>query len=340
MQIKPDQLSKQLSSGLKAVYLVTGDEPLLIQEAVDEIRGFARTQGFDERKVFQVERGFDWQVLLEEAGSLSLFANNRIIELKLPNGKPGTDGSKKLVQFLDNPPDDTVLIIEAGKIDKKTLNSSKWCKAIDSVGVITQIWPIKPNEMLGFMRNRARKLKLDIAHDALELLSSRLEGNLLAAKQELDKLKLLHGTTQVSVGMIFEEVKDSARYDVFDLSKAMLHGDGRSASNILHHLQAEGTELTFVLWAISKDIRLISGLLLLSGQRDQIDRFYSAKRIFRQQQNDYNVAIRRLRVSDTSDALSLLKQADDAIKGVNMTVAPWLLVEEAVFRMCGHTLIA
>lgn len=337
MRIKPAQLRSHLESPLKPVYLVTGDEPLLIQEAVDEIRIAARRQDFEERQVFHVDQKFDWQALLEEAGSLSLFATKKIIELKLPNGKPGTTGSKKLVEFLESAPDDTVLIIESGKIDRNALNS-KWCKTLDNIGVIIQVWPIKPEETLSFMRQRAHKLKLNIEHDALQLLSSRLEGNPLAAKQELDKLLLLHGSTPISVGMIFEEVKDSARYDAYDLAKAMLQSRTHDAVNILHHLKAEGTPPLGVIWPLTRDVRVISGLIPLIGQRNRIDAHFKSHRIFANQQQDFMRTATHITVNQANRALELLKQADQSVKGGIDSLPHWLLIEDAVLQMCGTKL--
>lgn len=337
MRLKPAQLHAHLESPLKSVYLVTGDEPLLIQEVVDEIRSSARKQGFEERQVFHVDQKFDWQALLEEAGSLSLFASKKIIELKLPNGKPGPTGSKKLVEFLESAPDDTVLIIESGKIDKNALNS-KWCKTLDNTGIIIQVWPIKPEETLGFMRQRANKLKLNIEHDALQLMSSRLEGNPLAAKQELDKLLLLHGSQPISVGMIFEEVKDSARYDAYDLAKAMLQSRAHDAVNILHHLKAEGTQPLSVIWPLARDVRVIAGLIPLIGQRNRVDAHFKSYRVFSNQQQDYIRAASHISVNQANKAIELLKQADQSIKGKVDALPYWILIEDAVLQVCGAKL--
>ena len=337
MRLKQAQLRSHLETPLKQAYLVTGDEPLLIQETIDEIRSTARQQGFEERQVFHVDQKFDWQLLLEEAGALSLFASKKIIELKLPNGKPGTVGSKKLVEYLESAPDDTLLIIESGKIDKNGLNS-KWCKTLDSVGVIIQVWPIKPEETLSFMRQRAHKLKLNIEQDALQLLSSRLEGNPLAAKQELDKLLLLHGSKPVSVGMIFEEVKDSARYDAYDLAKAVLQSRTHDAVNILHHLKAEGIPPLGIIWPLSRDVRVIAGLIPLTGQRNRVEALFKSHRIFPNQQQDYVRAATHRSINQVNRALELLKQADQSIKGGVDSLPHWLLIEDAVLQMCGAKL--
>lgn len=337
MRLKPAQLHSHLESPLKLVYLVSGDEPLLIMEAMDEIRAAARKQGFEERQVFHVDNKFDWQALIEEAGSLSLFAAKKIIELKLPNGKPGTDGSKKLVEFIESAPDDTILIIESGKIDKKSFNT-KWAKAIEQSGVIIQVWPIKPEEMLGFMRQRAQKLKLNIEHDALQLLSSRLEGNPLAAKQELDKLKLLHGKNPISVGMIFHEVKDSARYSAYDLANAILQSRTHDAINILHHLKAEGAAPLNIIWPITRDTRVIAAIAPVAGQRNRVEAILKSHRIFPTQQADYVRAANHISAHQANAALELLKQADDSIKGAPDMIPHWLLIERAVLTMCGAKL--
>jgi len=336
VRVKPQQLSQQLQGPLKPVYMVSGEEPLLVQESVDEIRKAARAQGFDERQSLTVEKGFDWATLLEEANTLSLFASRRIIELKLPSGKPGTEGSKRLVEYLDNCNEDTVLIIEAGKIDRSTLEKSKWCKTIDQKGVITQVWPVKPNEMLGFMRQRTKRLKLNIENDALALLSSRLEGNLLAAMQELDKLLLLHGSNPITVGMIFDEVKDSARYDVFDLSKAMLAGDTKQSLSIAHHLHAEDAPLTLLTWAISKEARLLEGAILAIRQNGRADDFLQKKRVFKQQQGDYLRAAQRLKHKTVVQALAQLKHLDDVIKGKPAEEPPWAILERTVLALSTH----
>ncbi len=339
MRLKQAQLRSHLESPLKLVYLVTGDEPLLVQEAMDEIRAAARKQQFEERQVFHVDNKFDWQTLIEESGSLSLFATKKIIELKLPNGKPGTDGSKKLVEFVERAPEDTLLIIESGKIDKKSF-SSKWLKTIDNAGVIIQIWTIKPEEMLGFMRQRAQKLKLNIEHDALQLLSSRLEGNPLAAKQELDKLHLLHGKNPITVGMIFHEVKDSARYSAYDLATAILQSRTYDAINILHHLKAEGSAPLNVIWPITRDTRVIAALAPVVGQRNRVEAVLKSHRIFPSQQGDYVRAANHITAKQANSALELLKQADDSIKGAADMMPHWLLIERAVLTMCGAKLRA
>ena len=337
MQLKPEQLGTHLDSSLKPVYLISGEEPLLVQEALDEVRKVARANGYDEREVYQVERGFDWNILFEGANSLSLFGSKKIIELKMPGGKPGTEGAKVLVEFLAQQSEDTLLLIESGKIDKKSITSSKWCKSIDQCGAIVQVWPIKPEEMLGFMRQRSKKMKLNIEYDALQLLSSRLEGNPLAAKQELDKLYLLHGSDIITVGMIFEEVKDSARYDAFDLSRAMLQGHAQQSANILNHLKSEGTEMMVVLWTLTRELRVLAELTLLQQQGKSADGYFRTKRIFPRQQTDYKRAAGRLTAMDVEQALTLLKGVDDTVKGAAKENA-WILVEDAILRICGHAL--
>jgi DNA polymerase-3 subunit delta len=187
MRLRANQLDTELQKKLMPVYLVTGDEPLLIQEALDSIRQACKQRGFDERKILEVDRKFDWQSLLEEANTLSLFSEKILTELRLGTTKPGVPGGKILQSYCKALPEDKVLLICAGKMDSKSL-AAKWCSEIDRVGAIVQIWPIALHEMPQWLAQRARKMGLNIDKDAIQLLADRLEGNLLAAQQELEKL--------------------------------------------------------------------------------------------------------------------------------------------------------
>ena len=193
MKLRPEQLSGHLQQGLKPIYLLSGDEPLQMMEAGDAIRQQARQQGANEREVLHADAsGFDWNTLLNAANTLSLFAEQRLIELHLPNGKPGNEGSKVLCEYAARPPEDTVLMIRSGKLDKTTLNS-KWGKAVDAAGVVMQFWPIKPEELPTWVRRRMQAAGLQTTPEAAALLAERVEGNMLAATQEIEKLLLLYG---------------------------------------------------------------------------------------------------------------------------------------------------
>jgi DNA polymerase III subunit delta len=334
MRLKFEQLNQHLKQNLLPIYLVSGDEPLLVQEAVSEIRAAARKHNYEERQVLHVDRTFDWNTLLDGADALSLFASKKIIELKLGTSKPGTVGAKALKKYCERVPEDTLLIIEAGRLDKGTMNS-KWVQGIDALGASIQIWPVSPSEMPRFMANRARQLNLTIEQDALSLLSSRLEGNLLAAKQELEKLALLHADETISIDMIMEEVRDSAKYDVFDLSDAALRADAAQCANIVSHLESEGSEPTIALWAMSKDLRVISELVTHRGSTAKIQSSFKQYRIIPMQQGKLTAAAQRLNSQSVHEALSLCKRVDDTIKGQEVGIKPWPQLKQIALIICG-----
>ncbi len=191
MRLYPEKLAGHLQQQLLPVYLVSGDEPLLVQECCDQIRQKAREQGCSEREVIDGGvSGFNWQDILHSAASMSLFAERRLIELRLPSGKPGAEGSSALCEYLDIASGDDVLLIVSGKIDKQSTNS-KWYKALDKAGATIQVWPVDAKNLPRWLQQRVRNAGMSIDNDALQLLCDRVEGNLLAAVQEVEKLKLL-----------------------------------------------------------------------------------------------------------------------------------------------------
>ncbi len=184
MRLRPEQLPARLQQQVLPVYLVTGDEPLLMQEACDIIRAHAREAGCKDRDLLQVDGRFNWDLLFAASAEMSLFAERKLIELRIPSGKPGTEGSKALIEYLAGPAADNVLLIVAGKIDKRS-TSSKWFKALDKAGAVVQVWPVDARELPHWMQQRLAAAGLQIDTDALQLLCDRVEGNLLAAVQEI-----------------------------------------------------------------------------------------------------------------------------------------------------------
>ncbi len=257
MKIRADQLEAQLQERILPLYFVTGDEPLLVAEALDAIRGRARQQGYAEREVLTAERGFDWNRVLAGGASLSLFAEKRILELRLPSGKPGDAGSRTLVELTASMPADTLVLLSAPKLERAQL-SSKWVKALETVGALVQVWPVDGRALPGWIAGRMRKLGLEPTRDAVLLLADRVEGNLLAAAQELEKLRLVHGEGPVDAGQVEAAVADSARFNIFKLSDAAVAGHADRALRILGALRAEGVEPVLVLWALTRELRTVA----------------------------------------------------------------------------------
>ncbi|WP_163371203.1 DNA polymerase III subunit delta [Endozoicomonas acroporae] len=259
MKLRIDQLGAQLKKQLVPVYIVSGDEPLQVARCCDQIRQYARNAGFSERHVYHVENGFDWADFLSTANSLSLFAQKQILELRIPNGKPGDAGSKALLEYLSHPSPDNLLLLITDRLDN-TLQKSKWFKALEQAGVFIPIWPIESGQLPGWL---AQQLKVDgyrATPDALSLIAERVEGNLLAASQELEKLKLLARDKTIDEATVREAVSDSARYDVFQLLDSALEGNIKQCVRILGILKGEGIEPPIILWALAREIRLLSHL--------------------------------------------------------------------------------
>lgn len=259
MKIRPDQLKSHLQQNLRSIYFVSGDEALQVMEATDALRATARTQGYSEREVLEVDAHFDWQQLLDAGNSMSLFADKRILDLRLPTGKPGKQGSDVLQAYAARPADDAVLIISAGKLESAAKNS-KWFKSLDDAGVVIQCWPINIAELPRWIDQRMRERGMQPENGAAALLAERVEGNLLAAAQEIDKLLLLYGAANtdmapISVQQVLDAVADSARYSVYDLVDAALAADVARAARMVAGLQAEGEALTLVVWALSREVR-------------------------------------------------------------------------------------
>ena len=267
MQLKPEQVDTHLRKQLAPVYFISGDEPLRVMEAADAVRAAARTQGYDEREVMTVQAGFDWGSLMSEAGNLSLFSQRRVIDLRMPAGKPGAEGSRALRGYAEQPPEDTLLLVTAGKLEKSA-RESKWVQALDRAGVVVFVWPLGAQEFTAWIQRRMQQRGLQPTAEAVTLLADRVEGNLLACVQEIEKLYLLQGEGSVDAEAIVALVADNARYDVFGLVDSALSGEAVRSVRILQGLHAEGIVPQIVLWALSREIRQLAvmAVAVASGQ--------------------------------------------------------------------------
>jgi len=257
MKLATERLESHLKNTLAPMYLIAGDEPLQRDESADAIRAAARERGYTDREVLFAERGFDWSQLNIAGANLSLFASKRILEVRLPTGKPGDDGAQALIAYANNPAPDMLLLVISAKLDR---GGGRWAAALEQSGVLVSIWPIDIKNLPGWIGRRMQKIGLDPTPEAVALLAGRVEGNLLAAAQEVEKLLLLHGPGPVDVAAVREAVADSARYDPYALVDAALAGDPQRATHILKGLEEEGTEPTFILWALTREIRSLTGV--------------------------------------------------------------------------------
>lgn len=257
MPLNPEQLPRALERGLAPVYLLTGDEPLLIDECAELVRARARAMGYNERSVHVVGAGFDWEALIQATRSLSLFAERRVVELRLPTGKPGETGAAAITAFAENPPPDMLLLVLAGKLDKGNRDSA-WVQAIESAGAMVTIWPLDVQRLPGWIAQRLSARGLKPEAGVVDLLVWHLEGNLLAAAQEVDKLAMLHGGGVVTLADVEASLADSTRFSVYQLVDAALGGDAAGVRRIFQSLRADGTEPILMLWALARELRTLT----------------------------------------------------------------------------------
>lgn len=253
MKLTVESFPAQLAQRLLPAYLISGDEPLLSGEAADAVRAQAREAGFTEREVHFIERAADWDTVRASAANLSLFGARRVLEVRLASARPGSAGNAALVALLKAEAPDTLLLILAPRLDREA-QSAEWVREVERRGAWLAVWPVDAARLPGWLRARSRSLGLKLDDEALELLAARTEGNLLAARQELEKLALL-AEGPLGAATVEGGVADSARFDVFQLSEAALSGDAARTLRMLAGLRAEGTEATLVLWALSKALR-------------------------------------------------------------------------------------
>lgn len=314
MKVRPEQLAQHLQRHLAPLYLIGGDEPLQAQEAADAVRVRARELGHSEREVMHVERGFDWNTLAAESCALSLFGDKRLLELRLPSAKPGDAGSRALVEYCQNPAPDTVLMILTGKWESASTRS-KWFKAIDSAGVIIQVWPLEPAALPRWIEARMKQRGLTPTRDAVTLLADKVEGNLLACAQEIEKLLLLHGPGRVDAEVLSESVADSARYNVFGLADSALAGRSDRVARMLDGLQGEGIEPVLVLWALAREVRQLAQMSQAVSAGEAMEAVLNRYRVWERRKALYRTALKR---HDAARWVSLLRrcaQVDRVIKG-------------------------
>lgn len=335
MKLKPDQLGSHLKRQQEAlpVYLVTGDEPLLCGESIDAIRAHLRALGFSEREVMHVDSGFSWDSLLESANALSLFAERKIIEIRLGSQKLNRAASDLLQKYLANPAPDNALLIICDRLDRSSKQSA-WFKKVEQTGIAVEVWPIEADQLVQWLGQRAASQNVQLEPEALQLLADRIEGNLLAARQELDKLALLYPGQRLTAEQVVQAVSDSSRFDIFALTDAALSGDAGRCQHILQVLRQEGNEAAVVLWGLTREIRMLHRVILAVASGQPWDPLCQRERIFGKRKNLVRTASRRLRPEQLEQMLDLASSTDMAIKGQRPD-DPWLLLNQMTLTLSG-----
>ncbi len=314
MRLKPEQLADNLQKKLAPVYFLYGDEPLQIDELSDAIRQSAKKTGFLNREILSTENAFEWHELSTKANSLSIFDDKKILDIRVPAANFGNEGTKALQQYCEHLPQDTLLMISSGKLNSSSLKT-KWFEAIDKVGVTIQVRPLDGQELLQWLHGRLQKRGLSTDNDGLRLLASRIEGNLLAAVQEIEKLYILYGSGHLTTTQIFEVVADSSRFDVFKLVDSVLNANLNRIFKILEGLKNEGIAAPVILWALTRETRNLAKIKYAIVQGQSKDSVFRQYQIWDKRISLISNALARLSYANLHDALLLAGKADRQTKG-------------------------
>ena len=314
--ITSEDLQGHLASGtLKPLYVVYGGGLLLAIEAADSIRAAARAAGYIEREIFTAEQHFKWSELRNSAQSLSLFASRKVMDIRIPSGKPGTEGGPALQDYCANLSEDVLTLISLPQLDKAAQNS-KWFDALQQHGVLVSADDIPRNALPRWIAARLKRQEQSADSATMEFLADRCEGNLLAAFQEIRKLALLFPAGPLSFDQVKDSVMDVARYDIFKLSEAMLAGNAVRYTRILDGLRAEGTATVLVLWAISEEIRTLGKVLQAIQQGGNLKNALRDARVWGARQGLIETAARRLKFPHIARAIHQAARLDKTIKGL------------------------
>lgn len=332
MAVSADQLPTLLSRSLEPVYLVAGDEALLVQECRDQIIEAARKQGYLERDVYQVEGRFDWNSIAVDSAAPSLFSARKIVDIRLPAGKPGKDGAKVLGDLANSPDPDHLLLVSCGRWSVAS-RKTKWAGTLTKHGVLVEIWPVKPNQLPNWIRNRMLKVGLDPDPEAVQLLSDLVEGNLLAAQQEIEKLLLLDRGSAVTAQLIRQSVANSARFDSFRLVECSLQGQLDECLRVASGLQRMNTPIQIVVGALYRELSLAGTVRAAIHSGENESSVFRKFNVWSTRQGPMKAAIRRLSADNLDDTFRSLALIDRQSKG-RAAGDPWQTLDRLLWHMC------
>lgn len=335
MKIRPEQLAANLQRQLLPVYVIFGDETLIQLEAADALRQHCREQGFNEREVLVVDSGFDWNRLLSASQSMSLFGDRKLIELRI-DGKPDRNGSAAIAEYCEHADPNNVLLISAGKIDRKS-QGTKWFKAVEKHGASVQAWPVNRQQLPQWLGNRMRERGLSADNQALNIIADRVEGNLLAAAQEVEKLQVLFGQAQLSAEQVASAVASSARYDVFGMIEQALAGRPEQALRMLHSLRAEGGDGIALMGALNAELRKLQQCAWQLQQGGNMDRILDKAGVWDKKKPSYRGVLSRQSPAQLNAYLEAASAIDQAQKGMSEQ-APWQLIDAVLCGLGGKDL--
>jgi DNA polymerase III subunit delta len=316
MLLRAEELERHLARGLAPLYVIHGDEPLQSLEAADAIRAKARALGFAEREVLTVERGFDWGLLAASGANLSLFSSKKLIELRIPGGKPGTEGAAAIVQYCSALVADVLAIVTLPKLDRRSQDTA-WFKALTREGALINTFQVERAQLPQWIAARLARQKQKASRETLQFLADSVEGNLLAAHQEIQKLGLLFPPGELDFDAVCGAVLNVARYDAFKLNEAMLAGDKARLARMLDGLKSEGEAPPKILWVLSDEIRAVAKVQAGLAQGEDLQRLYGNNRVWGEaRQRAVAAAARRLKATALAAALRHAARIDRTIKGL------------------------
>jgi DNA polymerase-3 subunit delta len=326
------QLDSHLNRSLAKVYLVAGDEPLLVDEALEKVRAAAMRAGFTSRELHTADRSFKWVDLLAGAENLSLFAQRKIVEIRLATPKPGDQGSATIQALCERNDPDTLVIVAIGEKLDSAAARSNWVKAVDEHGALVEIWPIERGELPRWIQQRAASVKLKLTSAAAQSLAERVEGNLLAADQEIKRLALTAAGREVDEAEVIEFVANSSRFDVFALADAVLAGETGRAFKILSGLRAEGVHPVQISWVLNRDISLLARLEYAVRHGDNLDGALLRSGVWRRRQPLMKQALAKFRAQRLKALLAEAARVDAALKGV-FPAEPWTTLTDLLVAL-------
>jgi DNA polymerase-3 subunit delta len=338
MRLRAEQLQNQLNNGLLPVYLIYGDEQMLVEETADWVRKRIRQEGAEEREVWHVDGRFDWSQLQWQGQTLSLFSSKRLIEIRLPSGSPGREGGEALRRYAEQPPEDTTLLIISGKIDAKS-TKSKWFMSLDDIGVTLPIWPIEFAQLPRWINQRLHLMGIQSSPAIGELIAERVEGNLFAAAQEVEKLSLIAVSGEINEQIVLDSVADNARFESFGLMDSVMLGQSEKIPRMIARLRAEGVDVLSVFSAVSWTLQRLVDMARQLEDGARLENVFNAQSppVWNTKQAMTKLTLYRHSWQQWSEFVLLMSHIDQAAKGSRIE-CPWSLLETLCLRVSGAKL--
>ncbi len=338
MLVRAEDLPEHLQRGVAPLYVIHGDEPLLAIEAGDAVRAAARKTGAAEREIFVVESGFRWDAFLGANANLGLFGDRKLVDLRIPTGKPGVEGGKALEAYAANPSPDNVTVITLPRLDRAT-QASAWFTALSDAGITVAVYPIERDALPAWIGTRMKRHRQRASRETLAFLADHCEGNLLAAAQEIEKLALLLPEGELAHEAVEQAIANVARYDVFQLSEAWLAGDATRMLRILRSLQAEGDAPVPAIWQLVEDVHAIASVHTMVRAGTPLSAAIRNARVWGKRQAALERAVGRVAPASVPALLLALAKLDALSKGLGQGDA-WEALTDVALRVCRRAALA